>query len=724
MPITTPAFCPLARPVRRGAGLAATATIAALLALGVPVGAGGQPLPPPDSLAPPRESHPLGVRDLWALERVGDPRVSPDGSRVVYVRSRDDVRTNESASSLYLVPVSGGEPQRLTAAPAADSHPRWAPDGRRLAFLSDRGGTVQIWLLDLQGGEPREVTRLPVPVRGFAWSPDGSRIAFTAAVYPDCPTLECTRDREQRLEGDGVAARRYDRLLYRHWDGWDSGRRVHVFVIAATGDGVPVDLLRGAELDAPPTPCGGSESFSWSPDGKLLAVAGRERTASAAWSDDTNIFVLNADGSGSRCITSQNLAADALPVWSPDGRTLAYLAMQRPGHEADRKRVVLFDTRKGTRRVLTEAWDRSPSELVWSPAGRMFYAVAPDSARQQLFALDAVTGSVAKIAHPHSATSLHVATGSGAGRLVFLGESLNAPAEVFTCDADGKNLRRLTDTNRAALAGARQSTPQEIWYEGAAGTRVHAWLHPPVDLREGDKVPLVLLVHGGPQGSWDDRWNPRWNPQVFAGAGYAVLAPDPHGSTGYGQEFTDAVGGDWGGKPFEDLMKGVAYVTATFAWVDSTRVAAAGGSYGGYMMLWMAGHTNRFRCLVSHAGLFDLASFYGTTEELWFPEWEFLGTPWEKPELYARWSPTSAVGNWKTPMLLTTSGCDYRVPDSQSFAAFTALQRRGVPSELLWFASENHFVLQPQNSIRWYDAVLGWLDRWLAPAVPPPGAAP
>jgi dipeptidyl aminopeptidase/acylaminoacyl peptidase len=708
---------------RRAAAAAAAAAIAVLLTLGFAARALSQPMAAPDSLAPPPGPHPLGVRDLWVLERVADPQPSPDGSSVVYVRRHHDAGANDSASNLYLVPVAGGEPRRLTTTHAADTQPRWAPDGRRLAFLSDRSGTTQIWLLDMQGGEPAQVTRLPVSIGAFAWSPDGTRIAFTAAVYPDCPTLDCTRERQQRLEGEGVEARHYTHLMYRHWDAWDSGRRSHLLVISAAG-GTAVDLTAGADLEAPPAPFGGSESFTWSPDGTRLAVAGRQRTGSASWSDDTNIFVAQSDGSGYECITAQNLAADALPAWSPDGRTLAYLAMQRPGYEADRQRIVLYDVAKRTRQVLTEAWDRSPSELVWSPSGRTLYAIAPEAARQQIFAVDVATGMTRKIAHPHSATALRVVRGSNPERLVFLGESLNAPAEVFTCDADGKTLRRLTETNGAALAAVRQSVPQEIWYEGAASARVHAWLHPPVGRREGDKVPLVLLVHGGPQGSWDDRWSYRWNPQVFAGAGFAVLAPDPHGSTGYGQEFTDAVNGDWGGKPFEDLMKGVDYVISTVPWVDSTRLAAAGGSYGGYMAQWIAGHTDRFRCLVSHAGLYDLASFYGTTEEQWFPEWEFLGTPWEKPELYARWSPSSAVGNWQTPMLLTAGLRDYRVPESQSFAAFTALQRRDVPSELLCLAGENHFVLQPQNSILWYDAVLGWLGRWLAPAAPLAGAAP
>lgn len=704
---------------RRSPWLAAG--VAAALLGAIAPGATAQPVAAPDSVMPPAGVHPLGVRDLWALDRISDPQPSPDGAWIAYVRRSFDARANKGVSSLWLAASTGGDSRRLTNAKANDTNPRWSPDGRTLAFVSDRNGLGQIWSLELNGGEPRQRTDLPVEVQSFQWSPDGSAFAFSAEVYPDCESLLCTRERTQKLEGNGVLARRYDALLFRHWDTWDSGRRRHLFVMPVAG-GTPVDVLRGADLDAPPPPFGGVDAYDWSPDGKSLVFAGRARGAAASWTTDTGVYLGAADGSGFRCITESNLAADTSPVFAPGGRTVAYLAMLRPGYEADRQRIVLFDVATGARRVLTESWDRSPSELAWAANGKTLYVSVADSAQRRLYAVDAAAGTPRRVPHPGSATALRVFRTAGGGeRLAFLGESLVAPPEVWTCDPQGRALLRCTAGNVAVLSQVRMSEPQEIWCKGADSVAVHAWLHPPAGRRDGEKYPLVLLVHGGPQGSWDDRFSFRWNPQVFAGAGYAVLAPDPRGSSGYGQAFTDGVNGDWGGKPYEDLMLAVDQAVAQNPWIDGTRLAAAGGSYGGYMVDWIAGHTGRFRCLVSHAGLFDLQSFWGSTEEQWFPEWEFGGTPWEKPAAYAQWSPSSSVQNWKTPMLVTFGGRDYRVPEAQGFATFTALQRRGIPSEMMVFPSENHWILKPHTSILWHDAVLGWLARWLDPA--PSGAA-
>jgi dipeptidyl aminopeptidase/acylaminoacyl peptidase len=711
--------------MRSAAGVA-LATVALLVGR-----IGAQPLAPPETTQPPPDPHPFGVRDLWAIERVSDPQPSPDGRWVAFVRTSYDVQANKGRSNLWLVPAGGGEARALTTTKSKDTSPRWAPDGKSLAFLSDRGGLSQIWSLDLQGGEPHVLVDVPVDVSSFAISPSGVAIVFVADVYPDCETLQCTADRAKKIEKDGTTPRRYTHLLYRHLDEWDSGRRNHIFVVPA-GGGAAVDILRGADLDAPPRPGGGPEAWAWSPDGSRIAVQGRLATAQASWTTNLDLYLCAADGSGYRCITESNLAADAAPAWSPDGHTLAYLAMSRPGFEADRQRIVLYDVAKHSRRTLTDAWDRSPSEIVWSASGKKLYASVPDEAKRQIYAVDAGSGKAQKIAPqssaaassqaavstPGSAVSLRVMQARGAGeRLVFLHESLVAPADVWSCAADGKDVVRLTSVNDDLLSRAHRSQPQEIWFDGAGGARVHAWMFPPVDRQEGNRYPLLLLVHGGPQGSWDDRFSYRWNPQIFAGAGYAVLAPDPHGSVGYGQSFTDAIREDWGGKPYEDLMRAVDHTLATVAWVDSNRVAAAGASYGGYMMNWIEGHTNRFRALVCHAGLFDMSAFYWGTEEHWFPEWEMGGTPWDSADLYAKWTPSAFVKNWKTPMLVTHGGKDYRVPETQGFGAFATLQRLGIPSEFVYFPDESHGIQKPRNGVLWYDTVLAWLDRWLkAPA--------
>jgi dipeptidyl aminopeptidase/acylaminoacyl peptidase len=519
----------------------------------------------------------MGVRDLWALERVSDPQPSPDGTTILYVCKRYDAAANKSHSNLWLVPTTGGKPRQLSRGESSDTNPRWSPDGMQIAFLSDRGGTTQIWWLDPEGGEPHRLTDLPVAVESFAWSPRGTELAFAASVYPDCETLACTQARAKKLEGEGVVARRYERSLYRHWDAWDTGRRQHLFVIPATG-GTPVDLLRGADLDAPPPPMGGTETYDWAPNGEEIVFQGRPRSGVSAWSTDLNLFVAAADGSGFRCITASNLATDAGPAWSPDGRRIAYLAMARAGYESDRWRVAVYDTKAETRHMLTVTWDRSPAELAWSPSGRSLVASVPDLAARRLYAIDAETGAPRALPHPHSATSPRPYRRDGTERIVFLGESLLEPADLYDCKLDGSDLVRLTQVNASRLASVRTSQPESLWSIGAHGTRVHAWLHPPVDRRDGVRYPLVLLVHGGPQGSWDDRFNYRWNPQVFAGAGFAVLQPDPRGSTGYGQSFTDGINGDWGGAAYEDLMKSVQHVLDTVSWVDSTRVGAAGGS--------------------------------------------------------------------------------------------------------------------------------------------------
>ena len=652
--------------------------------------------------------HPFSVRDMVAMERLASPQPSPDGGRVVFTRRVYDAESNKNFTNLWIVPIDGGEPRRLTSARASDTAPRWSPDGRTIAFISDRGGSSQVWTIDTAGGEARQVTDLPVDVDNVQWSPDGARLAFSAEVYPDCPDLSCTAKRDKERSDNPVKARVFDRLMIRHWDAWYEGKRNHIFVWPMKG-GSPVDVMKGEDADSPTKPFGGQEEFAWSPDGKSIAFTSK-MAKNEAWSTDNNIYLAAADGSGYRCLTCANEATDTQTAFSPDGRTIAYLAMTRPGFEADRQRVMVYDLASGRSRALTEPWDRSADSVAWSPDGKRLFVVAEESARRKIFAVEAAGGKVGLVVGDHYNAEVAV---TARGRLVYTQDSLVAPAEIASCRLDGTDARALTHVNAARLQAVEMSRPEEFWFKGAGDDSVHGWILKPARFQEGRKYPVAFLVHGGPQGSWEDHFHYRWNPQAYAGAGYVVIAINFHGSTGFGQAFTDAIRKNWGGAPYEDLMKGLDHAIATYPFIDSDRMGALGASYGGYMINWIAGHTDRFKCLVSHDGEFDTRTSFYTTEELWFPEWENGGTPWDPDTTYERWSPALSVANWKTPMLVIHSARDFRLPETEGFSVFTALQRRGIPSKLLYFPDENHWVLKAKNSILWHDTVIDWLDRWL-----------
>ena len=675
--------------------LAATLAAAALAAPSLPAAAD-------------EARHPFSVRDMVAMERLAGPQPSPDGRQVVFTRRVYDPNANKSFTNLWVVPIEGGEPRRLTSAKASDTSPRWSPDGRTIAFVSDRSGSMQVWMIDPAGGEARQATSLPVDVDNVEWSPDGSRLAFSAEVYPDCPGLACTAERDKEKSDSPVKARVYTRLMFRHWDAWDEGKRNHLLVWPLAG-GEPVDVMKGADGDSPTRPFGGSEEFAWSSDGKSIAFTAK-MAKNAAWSTDNNVYLAAADGSGFLCLTCANEATDTQPAFSPDGRTIAYLAMSRPGFEADRQRVMLYDVASGKSRPLTEGWDRSADSLAWSADGKRLFVTAEDTARRKIFAVDPAGGRVSVVVGDHYNMDVAV---TSKGRLVYAQDSLTSPAEIFTCRQDGGDARALTRINAARVQAAVMSRPEEFWFKGAMDERVHGWILKPVDFQEGRKYPVAFLVHGGPQGSWEDHFHYRWNPQAYAGAGYVAISINFHGSTGFGQAFTDSISKSWGGAPYEDLMKGLDHAVATYPFIDASRMGALGASYGGYMINWIAGHTDRFKCLVSHDGEFDTRTSYYTTEELWFPEWEQGGLPWEPGTTYDRWSPALFVQNWKTPMLVVHGARDYRLPETEGFSAFTALQRKGVPSKLLYFPDENHWVLKAKNSILWHDTVIGWLDQWL-----------
>lgn len=655
------------------------------------------------------QPHPFTAGDLIAMDRLSEPVVSPDGTTIVFMQSSLDLDANRRRSDLWLVKTDGSGLRQLTTDPASDSSPVWHPDGTAVFFSSSRSGSSQVWRLDLASGAQTQVTSLPLDVNAFALSPDGTRLIVALDVFVDCATLECTKQRLEEKEKSKATGQIYDRLFVRHWDTWSDGRRSHLFVIPVAG-GTPVDVTKGMDGDAPGKPFGGADEFAFTPDGRgvvfSMRVAGREEP----WSTNFDLYAVPADGSAApRNLTAANKAWDTGPSFSPDGRTLAYRAMSRPGYEADRFHIVLRGWPDGPERVLAERWDRSPNELVWSRDGRTIYTTADDLGQKSLFAIDTASGEVRTLVKDG-----HIGAPAVAGnRIVFLLDQLKAPAELYGVAADGSRLKAITAVNAPRLAQVKLGDAEQFTFKGAGEDTVYGWLVKPVDFDPARKYPIAFLIHGGPQGSFSNNFHYRWNPQIYAAAGYAAVMIDFHGSVGYGQAFTDAINGDWGGKPLVDLQNGLEAAIAKYPFLDGANACALGASYGGFMINWIAGNwPDRFRCLVNHDGNLDERFAYYATEELWFPEWEHGGTPWENPAGYAKHNPIDHVGKWKTPMLVIHGGRDYRVVYSEGVATFTALQRRGIPSRFLFFPDENHWVLKPANSLLWHDTVLAWLAEW------------
>ena len=655
------------------------------------------------------ETKPITFDDFIRIKRVSDPQVSPNGDLIAFVVTETDKENNASNSDLWIVPVSGGEPWKLTSSPKADFSPRWSPDGKRIAFISTRGGAPQIWMITPSGGEAWQVSNLSTGASGVVWSPTGKHLAFVSSVYPDCPDDDCNRQRNEEKEKSAVKAKMFHQLLFRHWNSWQDGLRSHLFVISSKG-GQAVDVTPG-DYDTPPISLGSSQDYSFSPDGQEICfVRNIDPELKLSLGTNNDLFVTPSDRGTIRQVTS-NRANDNSPHYSPDGKYIAYRAMARPGFEADKYSLILYDRKNQKTTSLTENLDISVDDILWSQDSAHVYITFEEKGRISLGRITLKNRKFEKILEGHYLSSPCL---SPDGKTMdFLKQALHHPADVFALDLESKKLSRLTAMNTDLLLNLEMNPAEEFWFEGAEGKRVHGFLVKPPFFDPSKKYPLVMLIHGGPQGAWSDNFHYRWNAQMFASPGYVTAMINFHGSTGYGQSFTDSITGDWGGKPFVDIMKGLDHLLSRYDFIDNKRLAAAGASYGGYMINWLEGHTSRFNCLISHAGVYDLRSMHGATEELWFPEWEFNGTPWTSREMYEKWSPSYFVQNFKTPCLVIHGQYDFRVPVTQGFQFFTALQRMKVPSKMLYFPDEFHFVQKPQNAELWWKTVHDWLAEYL-----------
>jgi dipeptidyl aminopeptidase/acylaminoacyl peptidase len=740
--------------------------------------------------------HPFTFDDMMKLKRVGDPQVSPDGKWVIFSVVDVDLEANTKTPHIWILPVSGGAdassaPERSSAGsksaeriliPDQDAdRPRWAPDGKRFAFISNKEGESQVWIADFDGaaGAVTGVTRLTeiaTEAGGELWSPDGKMILFTSDVYPDCvgepkKVETCNAEKLDQASKSKVKALIFDHLLYRHWNAYKEGKRTHIFVVNANFEtllvvGKPKQIIRArgidltpGDYDAPVFSLGGQDDYAFSPDGKEICYASNHEKNPAASTNNDLWIVPVMSGSQitseqilgqTKNITADNPASDTSPLYSPDGRYIAYRGQQRPGYESDRFRLMLYDRKTGEKKNLTENLDRWVGTFIWTPDSKQIYLAAdnrgegsvekilPDGSgltRVGAFRCDSTEGFYDDFQFSADGKTLLVTENTLQSPVELAALEVNAPAPTRCSGGherlepaspaqhqpdDGKVVqasinvsgRQLTHLNDAALSQVAMSPLESFWFTGAHDDKVQGFLVKPPNFDASKKYPVKFLIHGGPQGAWGDDWSYRWNPELFAANGYVVIMINFHGSTGYGQKFIDAINGDWGGAPYEDLMKGLDYAEQTYPFIDKTRECALGASYGGYAINWILGHTDRFKCLVSHDGMFNAESAWGTTEELWFNNWEFKGTPYDNRASYQKWSPHQYAKNFKTPTLVIHGQRDYRLDVSEGFQLFTTLQMEGVPSKMLYFPDEGHWVLKPQNSRLWYKTVNDWVDLW------------
>jgi len=657
--------------------------------------------------AVPAGQHIYTFDDFINVKWVKDPQISPDGSKAAFVVERKLLKENALRNSLMLIDLKTKKVTPLTSGTSSDSRPRWSPDGSTIAFNSNRDGKSQIWLLPMTGGEARKLTNMPIGASDAEWSPDGKQLLFLSEAYPDCATIQENEKKLKESEQSPSKAQLISDIPYRVFDHWREGRRSHLYIVSVNG-GAPKDLTPG-NFDIPPVDLGGSRDYCFSPDGKEVCYV-TNTDDNLAWSTNNDLFTVPAAG-GKAVRLTDSKACDCNPRYSPDGKYIAYTAMKRPGFEADRRVVTLIERSTGKKTPLTDSLDRTIDDLEWTPDSRSIICSAEDLGYKAFYRADISNRSIRKLTEKTYNSDLRV-TPDGK-KLVFRRESMTRPPELFIMDLSTRATSELTTINSEEFSKIAMNPAEEFSFKAEDGLDIHGFIVKPPDFDPGKKYPLVYLIHGGPQGTWSDDFHQRWNTELFAAPGYVVAAINFRGSQGYGQSFTDQVSKNWGGMPYKDVMSGIDHIVKTCPYVDSTRLSAAGASYGGFMINWIMGHTDRFRTVICHSGVFNTISEYGTTEELWFPEWEFGGTPYDSRENYEKWNPVNHVKNFKTPCLVIHGEQDYRVPVSEGMQLFTALKRNNVPSKFLYFPDECHFIRKPQNLKVWFRTMLEWLDEWL-----------
>lgn len=656
------------------------------------------------------------AREMLTLKRPSDSQLSPDGKTVAYTVGTPDMTANRVVSQIWVMNLDGSGQKQITSAGSSSSSPRWSPDGRKIAY--SHGG--QIWTMDPDGDDKEQVTKISSGAAQPVWSRDSQWLAFSSEVYPECKDDACNKAEDERVEASKVKAKVTERLLFKHWNEWRERKRTHVFVISAKG-GTARDLTPG-DFDSPPYGAASGVDYTFSPDGTSIVYL-RNPDKVEAISTNSDIYIAPISGGAAKNITAGMNGYDASPVYTPDGKYLLFRSQPRATFEADRWRIMRYNPANGEMVELTRGFDQQVSEMAVTGDSKTIYFNAGERGREPIFSVpiepdfrQKIATHVKKVVDGVYATSLNV---SRDGRtLVFSASSITSPNEIMSAATDGGGVKQLTSINTSALTPFGLKKAEELEWRGALNAKVHGFVVKPANFDPAKKYPLIVLIHGGPQGAWNDSWSTRWNPQVWANQGYVVFAPNPRGSTGYGQKFVDEISGDWGGKVVADISNGIAEVIKQ-PYIDKNRIGAAGASYGGYMVNWLLGHNNdprfKFKAFLSHAGVYNLESMATATEEIWFTKWEFKGMPWDSPLQYTKWSPNKYVKNFSTPTLVTAGELDYRVPVDQSLQLYTTLQLRGVESKLVVFPDEGHWILKPQNSEFWHGQVMSWFNKHLKP---------